>query len=115
MQKHTPGWTLEDVVQPEEGQTSQRPKPAKKAKEKPAKKACWTKEIVEKGLVVENLIKFKLRKPKQEPEDFIQKFRHATTDKEVEEEPTETLIRRSLKWDRKQRADEPASTVVVET
>ena len=115
MQKHTPGWTLEDVVQPEEGQTSQRPKPAKKAKEKPAKKACWTKEIVEKGLVVENLIKFKLRKPKQEPEDFIQKFRHATTDKEVEEEPTETLIRRSKKRDQKQRAEESAPTVVVET
>ena len=70
---------------------------------------------MEKGLVVQKPIKFKVRRPEQELEDFIQKFHQKTTEEEAEEEPTETLIRRSLKWDRKQRADEPASTVVVET
>ena len=65
--------------------------------------------------MVQKPIKFKGRRLEQEPEDFIQKFRQETTNEEAEEEPAETLIRRSKKRDQKQRAEEPAPIVVVET
>ena len=99
----------------EEGQTSQRPEPAEKAQKKLAKKASRTKEKGKKGLVVQKPLKFKLRKPEQEPEDLIQKIFQETTIEKAEEEPAEMLIRRSKKLDRKQRAEEKAPTVVVET
>ena len=47
--------------------------------------------------------------------DFVQKIRLVTTDEEAEEEPAKTLIQRSKKRDQKQRAEEPAPIVVVET
>ena len=115
LEKHTPGWTPEDASQPEEGQSSPKPELAEKGKEKPAKKASRTKETVDKGSVVQKPIKFKVWRPEQELVDFVQKIRLVTTDEEAEEEPTETLIRRSKKLDRKQRAEEKAPTVVVET
>ena len=60
LEKHTPGWTPEDASQPEEGQSSRKPEPTKKGKEKPAKKASRTKETVDKGSVVQKPIKFKV-------------------------------------------------------
>ena len=65
--------------------------------------------------MVQKPIKFKVRRPEQEQEDFITKIRQGTTNEEAEEEPHETLIRRSKKWDLKPWAEEPAPTVVVET
>ena len=65
--------------------------------------------------MVQKPIKFKVCRPEQEPEDFISKIHQETIDEEVEEEPAETLIQHSKKWDRKQRAEAPAPTVVVET
>ena len=47
--------------------------------------------------------------------DFVQKIRLVTTDEEAEEEPTETLVRRLMKRDQKQWAEELAPIVVVET
>ena len=46
LEKHTLGWTPEDELQPEKGQTSQSTEPAEKAKEKPPKKTSQTKEAV---------------------------------------------------------------------
>ena len=63
MEKHTPGWTPKDTLQPDEGQTSQRLEPAEKAKEKPTKKMSRTKEAVEKGPAEQKPIKIKLRRP----------------------------------------------------
>ena len=97
LEKHTPGWTPEDASQPEEGQTSRRPKPVEKAKEKPAKKTSRTKEAVEKGPVGQKPIKIKLRMPNQELEDFILRIYQENTYEEVEEELAETLVRRSKK------------------
>ena len=36
-------------------------------------------------------IQFKVRRPEQEPEDYVQKIRLGTTEEEVEEERAETL------------------------
>ena len=65
--------------------------------------------------MVQKPLKFKLRKPEQEPEDFIQKICKETTNEEAEEELAETFIRCSKKRDWKQQAEEPAPSVVVET
>ena len=86
-----------------------------KAKEKLTKKTSRTKEAMEKGPTGQKPIKIKLCRSDQEPEDFIQKIHQETTNEEAEEEPTEILIRCSKKRDRKQQAEEPAPTVVVET
>ena len=70
---------------------------------------------MEKGSAGPKPIKIKLLKQDQEPEDFIRKIRQETTDEEAEEEPTETLVRRLMKRDQKQWAEELAPIVVVET
>ena len=70
---------------------------------------------MEKGSAGPKPIKIKLLKQDQEPEDFIRKIRQETTDEEAEEEPTETLVRRSKKRDWEQQAEEPAPFMVVET
>ena len=91
LEKHTPGWAPDDASQEEEGQSSRKPEPAEKGKEKPAKKASGAKELVEKGPVLQKPIKFKVRRPEQEPVDFVQKIHLGNTNEEVEEEPAETL------------------------
>ena len=82
LEKHTPEWTPEDASQPEEGQTSRRP----------AKKTNRTQEAMEKGPAGQKPIKIKLCKQDQEPEDFIRRIHQEAIDKEVEEEPAETLV-----------------------
>ena len=99
LEKHTPGWNPEDASEQEKGQTSRKQESAEKAREKPAKKTSRTQEAVEKGLAGQKPIKIKLRRQDQEPEDFIRKIRQETTHEEAEEEPTETLVRRSKKRD----------------
>ena len=84
----------------EEAQISRRPEPEEKATERPAKKTSRKEEAVEKGLAGQKPIKIKLRRQDQEPENFIQKIHQETTKEETEEEPAETLVRHSKKWDR---------------
>ena len=72
-----------------------------------------TKEPMGKGLVVQKPIKITVRRPKQEPMDFVQKIRLGTTE-EAEEEPSETLERHAPKQSQEQRAKEP-TPIAVET
>ena len=56
LEKHTPGWTLEEEAHPEDDQSSRKPESADKSKKpestgKQTKKASWTKEPVRKGPV----------------------------------------------------------------
>ena len=111
MEKHTPGWTPEEQAHPEEGQSCRQPEPAGKGNEKLAKKASQTKGPVEEGPVLQKPIKYKVRRPKPEPEDFIQKIRLGTMKEEVEEELAETLERHRPKRSQEQWAKEPTPTV----
>ena len=52
-----------------------------------------------------------MRRPKQEPVDFVKKIRLGTTEEEAEEEPAEILERHAPKWSQEQRAKELAPTV----
>ena len=79
LEKHIPGWTLEDSSQHEEAETSRRPEPVEKATERPSKKTNWTQEAVENGPAGQKPIKIKL-------EDFIQKNRQETTKEDVKYE-----------------------------
>ena len=106
LEKHTLGWTPDD-----EGQSSQKPEPAGNGKEKLTRKASRTKEPVEEGPLLQKPIKFKVRRPKQEQEDFVQKIHLGITKEEAEEEPAETLERHAPKRSQEQRAKEPAPTV----
>ena len=109
LEKHTLGWTPDD-----EGKSSQKPEPAGNGKEKLTRKASRTKEPVEEGPLLQKPIKFKVRRPKQEQEDFVQKIHLGITKEEAEEEPAETLERHATKRSQEQRAKEPAP-IVVET
>ena len=61
----------------------------------------------------QKLIQFKVRRPEQEPEDFVQKIHLGTTKEEAEEEPAETLERHAPKQSQEHRAKEPAPTVAA--
>ena len=67
LEKHTLGWTPEEEAHPEKGQSNRQSEPVGKGKEKLAKKARRTKEPEEEGLMLQKLIKFKVRRPEPEP------------------------------------------------
>ena len=116
LEKHSPGWTQKEEEQQEEGQSSRKPEPVGKGKEKLGKKTTWAKEPAKAEPLVQKPIKITMRRPTPEPEleDFVQKIRLGTTTEEEaeEEELAETLERHAPKRGRERRAKEPAPPVV---
>ena len=101
LEKHTVGWTQEEGEQQEEGPSQQQPeqvtaqaKPAGKGKEKTAKRTNRPREPAEEEPAVHKLIKITVRRPKPEPEDFVQKVRLGTAPEEEAEteESSEQLV-----------------------